>query len=107
MKEVYDKAVAGKRWEEGEVELVLILDQIKADKTKIIVDSFNAKTGLRLQVYQFQTNKAYYYFVTNRKYYPKSDIFLNSAKDNFDLFISETEENEELQIYIISQTITF
>ena len=107
MQEAYDKVLAGGSWESGEVELALILDQIKAGKTKMIVDSYNDKTEFRLQIYQFRTNSAYYYFATSRSYYPKNDDFRHSNNDSFDLFISETEECVDLKEYIISQTITF
>lgn len=92
-------------WEFVESEMGIILNEIHSEKKDPIIDSINMSNNNRLLVYQFNTQQKTYFFALKRKFSIVNNFYTSNDEDDFELFVSDTEESAELQQLVYSVAV--
>ncbi|MCU7667396.1 hypothetical protein [Bacillus thuringiensis] len=92
-------------WEFVESEMGIILNEIHSEKVDPIIDTINMSNNDRLLVFQFNTQHKTYFFALKRKFSIINNFYTSNEKDDFELFVSDTEESAELQRFVYSVAV--
>ncbi|MDA1675256.1 hypothetical protein [Bacillus cereus group sp. TH152-1LC] len=92
-------------WEFVESEMGIILNEIHSGNADPIIDSINMSNKNRLVVHQFNTQQKTYFFALKRKFSIVNDFYTHDNEDDFELFVSDTEESADLQQFVYSVAV--